>query len=235
MAVFCAIILIVFSPWVIRNYKIYNEFIPFNAAMGYNLWDGNHMGASGEMEIDYQPLINYAETHTPVETHQKGIEEFKGFLIEHPVEFAKLTLKRISIFFSFSRPTGFWPDFSALQKTVTACLSLIFSVFLFTFGTTGAILLFRKDIIKKEKSTLFFLCLAILIPISVIFILVETRYRYPIYPFLAVFSGVAISNLISGRNNIKVFILTFSILLINSILDFAINFNKFFSNLKDIL
>ncbi|MFH1956622.1 MAG: glycosyltransferase family 39 protein [Patescibacteria group bacterium] len=235
MAVFCAIILIVFSPWVIRNYKIYNEFIPFNAAMGYNLWDGNHMGASGEMEIDYQPLINYAETHTPVETHQKGIEEFKGFLIEHPVEFAKLTLKRISIFFSLSRPTGFWPDFSGLQKIITAGLSLIYSVFLFSLSLAGIVILFKNNQIKKEKKLMFFLCLTILIPLSVAFILVETRYRYPIYPFLAVFSGITIANIISDKKNIKILGLSFIFLLANAFGDFIFNFEKFYNNLKNLL
>lgn len=233
--IFSIIILLVFLPWILRNYKVYKTFIPFNAALGYNLWNGNHIGASGEMEIDYYPMINYAETHTPIETHQKGIGEFKKFLTSQPTEFLRVTLKRISIFFSFSRPTGFWPDFSGLQKMATACLSLIYSSFLFTLGASGIIIMIKKGAVKNEKKLLFLLLLTILIPFSVAFILVETRYRYPIYPFLAIFSGMAVSEFFSDKKTIKIFIGSLAVLLMNSIFDFIVNFEKFFKLLKNFL
>ncbi|MCX6731760.1 MAG: hypothetical protein NTX55_02105 [Candidatus Parcubacteria bacterium] len=235
MIFFFLIVVLLFSPWILRNYGKYGILMPFNAALGYNLWNGNHLGASGEMEINYQPLIDYAKDHTSIETHQKGIEEFKNFILHYPLGFAKITLKRISIFFSFSRPSGFWPDFTPKQQAVSAFLSLIYSVIIFTLGIAGAVLSLKNFLGEEKKKIRLFAALAICIPVSVIFILVESRYRYPLYPFLAVFGGFFVSEIISNKEKIKGLIIPFVVLFLNSILDFSLNFTRFWDKIKDIL
>lgn len=235
MAIFFLIVIVLFSPWVIRNYYTYKEFVPFNAALGGNLWIGNHMGATGEMEIDYQPLIEYAQSHTPVAMHEKGIEEFKRFILEHPLEFVKITAKRVSIFFSLARPTGFWPNFTPKQQAVSAFLSFLFSVLIFPLGIAGAVIFLRKIDAEKKKKRLFFLAMAASIPISVIFILVESRYRYPLYPFLAILGGFFISEMHVDVKKVKFLIISFSLLLVNGIFDFILNFEKFWDKIKNVL
>lgn len=232
MVLFLALVILLFSPWVIRNYLVYDAFIPFNAALGHNLWTSSYVGATGEME-PYAPQGEYLAKYGALATHKEGIEVFKKFVWEHPVEFAKITLKRISIFFSFSRPTGFWPTFSAKQQAGTAFFSLIYSVFVFILGISGAVLFWKRKNISKEKF-LYFLAFAVLIPASIMFILVETRYRFALYPFLAVFGGLAVSEIVSKRN-IKFLIWPAVILFANSVLDFVLNFGKFYDKIKNIL
>jgi len=235
MAVFLLIITILFSPWVIRNYDVYKEFVPFNAALGFNLWNGNHIGASGEMEIDYQPLIEYAGSHAPMDTNKKGIEEFKKFVFENPLEFTKVTAKRISIFFSLSRPTGFWPIFTPRQQAVSASFSLLASVLVFPLGIAGAAIFLRKIKSEERKKRLFFLAMAVSIPISAIFILVESRYRYPLYPFLAILGGFFVSEIFIDAKKMKFLFISFSLLLANALFDFILNFERFWGKIKDVL
>ncbi|MGB9598754.1 MAG: ArnT family glycosyltransferase [Minisyncoccales bacterium] len=231
--IFILLFILIFSPWFIRNYKTYGIFLPFNAAAGYNLWNGNHLGASGEMEIDYQPMIEFAKNHTPLELHQKGVAEFKQFLASHPFEFLKITLRRLSIFFSLSRPTGFWPGFSIVQQMITAFFSFIYSIFIFILGFSGMIWAFKKFAGEDKKKILLLALFAFSIPFSVMFLVVETRYRYPIYPFLAIFSGIALVALREIWNkNLKIFLLPLLIFFLNAILDFGLNFTKFWDKLK---
>lgn len=232
LAVFVLVALVFFAPWIIRNYSIFDEFIPFNASLGYNLWVGNHPGASGEMAIDYQPIIDYNETHSPFEVNREGIKQFELFVLQHPAEFVKITLKRISIFFSFSRPTGFWPNFSEIQKIATAAFSSIYSVIIFTFGFAGIWLAFKNSPPPQKNLLKYFLWLALMIPLGVIFILVETRYRYPLYPFLAVFGGYAI--FVAYQNFKKIIqplATAFLILLANTTLDVFNNLERIFKYL----
>ena len=229
IVIFLAVAVLFFIPWVVRNYQIYKTFIPFNAALGYNLWNGNHPGASGEMEVDYQPLIDYHASHTPLEVNREGIKQFREFVFQRPGEFIELTLKRISIFFSFSRPTGFWPNFSKLQQIITAALSSVYSVLVFTLGFAGMWLAFKNAAPPQKNLLKYFLWLTLMIPLGVIFILVETRYRYPIYPLLAIFGGYAIY---CARfrwaefTNTAAFV--FLILLANTLVDFFSNLERIF-------
>lgn len=231
-AVFLAIIAAFFSPWVIRNYQIFKAFIPFNAAVGYNLWNGNHLGASGEMAVDYQPLIDYHASHSAIDVHREGIAQFKSFVLREPAEFLKITLKRVSIFFSFARPTGFWPGFSNLQKIMTLFLSAVYSIIIFTFGFAGIWLALKKGAAQEKTLLKFLIFAAAAIPLSVIFIIVETRYRYPIYPILAIFGGWAIYHLrYNFINTLKPISAAFLILLVNTMADVFNNLDRIFRSL----
>jgi len=238
VTIFILLLAAIFAPWVARNYKVYNEFIPFNASLGYNLWGGNHIGASGEMETNYAPLIEYAVNHMPIEVNEEGVSKFKEFLIDHPVDFIKLIGKKISIFFSFSRPTGFWPTLYPFQQAAIAFFSLIYSVLIFGLGISGGVLMVKKlkTMDQSEKiKTIFALAMAVLIPLSVIVILVESRYRYPIYPFMAIFAGYLASHKNEVFKNLKYPLMVFAILFLNSFFDFFANFERFWDKFKEIL
>src|SRR3989344_7082224 len=50
LGVFLFVLILVFTPWTVRNYQVYSTFIPTNLAFGYDLLAGNHPGATGELE-----------------------------------------------------------------------------------------------------------------------------------------------------------------------------------------
>ena len=163
---------------------------------------------------------------------EKGVEEFKIFVLERPFEFFKITLKRISIFWSFARPTGFWPGFSNMQKAATAVFSAIYSVIIFTLGIGGIWLAFKELNPKNRTALKNILAAALSVPLGIIFIVVETRYRYPIYPFLAVFGGYAWHSLFNNFSKTsKILFIVFFLLLLNASVDILRNLDLIFGRL----
>ena len=64
-------------------------------------------------------------------------------------------------------------------------------VFLFVFGLGGVF----KAIVDRDKRLYYLLAFTVLTPLIIFITVVETRYRFQIYPLLAVFAGYFIVNL----------------------------------------
>lgn len=184
--IFFILFIIVLTPWTLRNYQVFEKIIPTTVLLGNNLAMGNHPGATGEqMDTPYLPLDELFIDNNYIKGDELALKFALNFIINNPLEFAKITLYRASTYFSFARPTGFWPNFSALNKVLTLIFSSIYSFFMFVLGIAGILFSLKnrnKDLFFKEK-LLYTLFVVVLMPLSVIFIVVETRYRYPIYPF----------------------------------------------------
>lgn len=50
-AVTAAVTAVVISPWIIRNYMLFDQFIPIRDSAGCILWLGNHPGATGTLAV----------------------------------------------------------------------------------------------------------------------------------------------------------------------------------------
>ncbi len=189
LLIFCFFAGVLFIPWTIRNYYQYRIFMPTNAALGYNILTGNHHGSTGEQAGI--TLDDYIAKYGYVKTNQIATREALKFILRNPLEFLAITLKRISIYFSFARPTGFWFHLHGLSKAVTLASSCFYSIVLFIFGFLG-ILQYKRFYGEDRKRVLLFLSLLLMMPLSVIGLVVETRYRMPAYPFFAVFAAFGI-------------------------------------------
>ena len=234
-ALFLGIFCLMFVPWTLFTYKIYGELLPLGANLGLNLSSGNYHGASGELDPSYVRPNSYDELG-PVKSEHALREEAITFIKENPFEFLKLTLYRTSIYFSFLRPTGWWPYLQGIDRTVTLLLSFIYSVILFTFGGAGIwALLKERDVTQKIGDTFWLLLsLTAALPLGVVFITVETRYRYPIYPFLAMFAGYGLYTLWQRRVLFWVFLYTFGILSLNTLFDGLRNISRIFERFHSL-
>ena len=225
-----AAILALFFPWIIRNYQVYGVFMPTNAAGGFNLLTGNHPGASGE-QGDFSVVDRYPPELNGIQVDKLAAEDAIKFISANPLEFLKLTIYRTSIYFSFARPTGFWFHLSGWDKAVTLVSSAIYSVLIFILGFWG---IWRiKNLEAKEKKLAgFLLAMLIMMPLSVIGIIVETRYRMLVYPFFAVFAGYGLSEFLARRISWKpVFYLT-SFLILNTAFDIFRNLGRIIERIK---
>lgn len=182
---------LVVSPWATRNYKVYGEFILTNAASGLNLLTGNHPGASGEQE-PYLVLDRYAAELGGIGANQQATKDAIQFILNNPLEFLKLTIYRTSTYFSFARPTGFWFHLQGFSKILTLITSAIYSVLLFTGGFWGIWKSLQLE--GEEKNAVrYFLAMLAIMPLVIIGVIVETRYRVLVYPFFAVFAGYGLN------------------------------------------
>lgn len=224
-ALFLIIPVLIISPWTIRNYKVHNAFILTSSAGGINLWMGNNPRATGE-SFYTEEMSEYIKTHGFVAAEKKGFEEGKKFIIDNPLKFIKLIFIKTSIYFSLARPAAFWFHLSGFKMAVTAILSSIFAFIIFSFGTLGIIAALRK---RNFNINLLF-SYALIAPLIVIPLVVETRYRYQIYPFLIIFAGFFISDI---KNYLKESFwkkITFAVILVfvlNSLFDLMFHFSQF--------
>lgn len=191
---FLLVMFLVLVPWTVRNYQVYGEIMPFGAAGNYNFWIGNWHGSDGEQSP--QPFHSaFTATHDIKEVNGESLRQFKNFILSHPAEFIKLTLLRINKYFSIIRPMGFWFYQTGLGQLLFILSSAAASVFLFIFSLAGAI----KAVVTKDKNLYYLLALAIFTPLIIFVTVVETRYRFQIYPLLAILSAYSLAGLFEEK------------------------------------
>jgi 4-amino-4-deoxy-L-arabinose transferase-like glycosyltransferase len=55
------VFVMVFSPWPLRNARVFHAFIPLRTTVGFELWMGNHPGATGFLDESLFPMFNRQE------------------------------------------------------------------------------------------------------------------------------------------------------------------------------
>lgn len=221
---FLFLIVVIMTPWAVRNYLAYHEFLPTMANYGYNLWVGNHEGGDGEggnMPELFQAIKQYG----PIEANHYAFEQFKNFILKHPFVYVELTATRLIKYFSFIRPMGFWFYQHGLSQFIFILSSAVASVLLFTFGFAGIFTAIQGE--RKNHLLIYLIIFALLTCLSVVFFLIETRYRMPIYSFLAIFAGFFIARFIAFKKEyLKYLIISFSLLFTLSIFNLFLEYGK---------
>lgn len=177
--------LIFIAPWSYYMSARYESFIFTTTAGGLDLWVGNNPDAPGGF-VKTTEIQDVRNTHHSVEFSRISWQKYKEFVRETPLLFLELQLRKTALYFSLMRPTGFWIHLIAYpwQRFFTLLASGVWTIILMIGGITGAFLFWKEQQHIKHR---LFLAFALLQPISVIPFIVETRYRYALFPFLAVF------------------------------------------------
>ncbi len=232
LAVFLTVFIILFMPWAIRNYIVFHAFIPTNLAYGLDLAAGNHPGASGELE-PHEISGQLIEQYGYLKANSLLLREAVGFIFSHPLEFLKITFYRISIYFSFARPTGFWFHLHGLSRALTLASSAFYSALLFFFGFWGIWKI--KDLKEQKLNAQLLLYMLIMMPLAVIGIVVETRYRSSVYPFFAVFAGYGINLLWQKKAEWKPIFYIALLFLANTFFDILRNFGRIIGRIQELI
>ncbi|MBU6415452.1 glycosyltransferase family 39 protein, partial [Patescibacteria group bacterium] len=228
MLIFIIVFLAVMTPWTVRNYFLYRAFVPTSITFGDDFLAGNHPQASGELDESRYPYIEKYQGLSYLAADREEIKDTVRFIAADPLHFLKLTVYRVSVYFSFSRPTGWWFFLSGANRAITLLLSSLYSVLLFSFGFFGAWRGWKDATTLEQKQKIFlFFASVLMMPFSIMFIIVETRYRYPIYPLLAVFAGYGAWILWRDRKKVlRDFLIVFVLLFSNTLFDVARNWSR---------
>lgn len=144
--------LVVWSPWLIRNYRLYDNIVPFSTQGPYSfMWELDDISVLGEKDV-VKTNINklYAEAETNFENdylasrHADAIA--KQWLFSHKREFGEIYLRRLksmlfdrSIYLTkLSRQQllpGIWNNFLLDKSRILSLLGLVGLIFLFRFGS----------------------------------------------------------------------------------------------------
>lgn len=224
--IYTAIIGMIFTPWTVRNYLIFKQVMPFGIAGNLNFWIGNHVGANGEQEAsdDLNTLIAAKQVKN---LGNVALEEFRSFVFEHPTEFIKLSLMRVNKYFSIFRPMGFWFYDSGWSQILFVLSSGVFNLIVLVLSMSGFVYMYRVNELSLKMKYLLVFTLAT--PIILFVTVVETRYRFQIYPLLSLLSAYFVGVLYSQKRGIWLRTLgfLFSVVIVNGLIDLVINIQEF--------
>lgn len=183
---------IVFSPWPIRNEKVFHAFIPLRTTVGFELWMGNRPGATGFLDESLFPSFNQTELNDYKARGELGYTANKSdlakqYIVAHPDNFARLTAVRV---------VRYWMGTGAEKGSP---IFAIHSVITFGFGIVGLWMIFREK--KLSLACLFGLPL-LLFPIPYYITHAEFRYRLALDPLLTVLAAYAVVTLYRRMNRV---------------------------------
>ncbi len=221
---------LIFTPWVVRNYKIYNQFIPTTLVGVHNLWVGNteqYFGSQANGGIN--PATVYSEKFGYADFSNEAQKQFTSFVLAKPFLFAQITATRFMAYFSAIRPMGFWFYQHGVSQAIFVISSAVAILFLFISGLSGILLS-----LKQKNNLLYYLtAFTMTAPLALIFAVVESRYRFQIYPFLAIFGAYFLYNVYGSWLNVrKPFFYAASFILVISIIDIWISWQVILEHLR---
>ena len=116
-------LLAVFAPWPIRNARVLHAFIPLRSNFGYELWQGNHPGATGVFDGTLEPHHNkqqYADYAANGEVAYTGSKAMlaKAYIRTHPGAFVRLSAERVARFWTGAGSTtnSGWVELHAVPR-----------------------------------------------------------------------------------------------------------------------
>jgi 4-amino-4-deoxy-L-arabinose transferase-like glycosyltransferase len=170
---------LVLSPWLIRNYAVFGQFVFIRDDFGLQFRLGNGPGADGMLMPYLQPNLNNVELEKFQRMGElKYAAECKRLAFEwvreHPGRFAVISLKRFFYFWNgVPRPTS-----------STAFFDFRSSAFLAT--SVLAIWGLVRALEKKRAGAWLYAGLVLTYPTAYYFVFPHARYRHPMEPELLI-------------------------------------------------
>lgn len=191
-------LILVFSPWPIRNAYRFHAFIPLRSTVGFELWMGNRPGANGRLDESIFPMFNKQELASYVEKGEVAYVQGKSAaawasIESHPGWFADMTARRIVRFWIGTGNAETSPVFP-VHALLTTC-----------FGFAGLVLAWRRG---QHQFVALMALPMLLFPTPYYITHAEFRYRLNIDPLLTVVAAYAVTRLASKLRELKATTLT---------------------------
>lgn len=192
---------ILFSPWVYRNYQVFDQFVLISSNGGSNLWMGNHMGSTG----GYAPLPDLGfKNEAKRDQHLK--KEAIKFITNYPIEYMKLAVKRAVITYKSETIGIVWNGglHKTFNKSTIFAMKLGSTVYWWMILLLAAIGIYQ--ILRKGELSVFHVLLVTFAFFFIFPLLTvgQDRYHLPINPFLAIFAAYALNSTISNKQQTNV-------------------------------
>ncbi|HEX5233864.1 MAG TPA: glycosyltransferase family 39 protein [Silvibacterium sp.] len=174
------VFLAVVSPWMIRNYRVFHEFVPFRSNFGAELYMGNNPAADGmpwgkTVNGEYQ-VRRYTQMGEVAYANEQG-SLAKSWIARHPTRFLELSLKRFYCFWSAVPHAETRHTFLVLVRNINFCVPNIL-----------AILGLALSLKRRTPAAALFLWAFILLPFTYYFITPGARFRHPLEPLIVILS-----------------------------------------------
>jgi len=185
------VVFLVISPYVIRNYIHFNQFIIVKS-LGYNLWKGNNQLSKVE---GYGKISEFKNIHDKVKSISKDkyyeinwdnifLDEAIDNIEKNPIIYLKLSLKKLFSFYFIDLESSYPNYYNFFHIFPMIILSLL--------SFPSLIVFFRNNKFENKYLGLYFLLNLVIF--SIFFIL--PRYKLVILPVQIILVGYTLNYLI---------------------------------------
>ena len=182
---------LLFAPWAYRSIALFDRFVLVSANGGVNLWMGNNPESTG----GYMALPDKSFPNEVDRDHYYGREAL-NFIRSHPVDYAKLSLKRAITTYGRETIGVVWNDKGLSSKYSDRSLlwlkriSSTYWWMLIIAGFVGITLVIRRRLAQALWPLLAAFAYLAAFPILTVGM---DRYHVPVDPMLAVFAACALA------------------------------------------
>jgi len=192
-------IMVILSPWIVRNYIHFNAFIPVSTNGGANFWIGNNPNAFGgymwPKDVKQNPLIDLVGSETVIDKigYSLGLQ----FIKANPLRALQLIPAKIFYLLNSNDFGLHWNKLSALSdhqngtgNRAYAYTNLVYLVMVvLAIIGIGTLIIYSKFELLTWSGIFF----------SVYWIIIhlpffgQDRFMMPAWPFLSIYAAVGIS------------------------------------------
>lgn len=181
-AVVCVTILMVISPFTLRNYYASGQFVLITDAGGWNLWMGNNSHATGHYGFD--PAFLHTTAEHMRATGNSYFDEALLFIKEQPADFLRLQWQKCLMFWRGYEIPNLMNYYFIRDHSPLLQFPLVNFVILAPLGFVGMIL----SVKHWQSRYLLYAFVAAQFLINVLFLTLD-RYRIPVVPILSIFAA----------------------------------------------
>jgi len=185
--------IIVVAPWLIRNYSLYKQMTPMLTVTGELLWRGNNSLATGTSwaengmdmfsaapESFQQEIFKLDEIGQKKRFEQEAIK----FIVNNPLKFLQLSLKKVYYFWWFSPYTG------KMYSSYLLNIYKVYYIFILSFFFVGVFFLLRNRVEIIFIKMFILMCLTVSFMQSIFY--VQAKHRWALEPLVLIFSTVGL-------------------------------------------
>ncbi|MFI5071778.1 MAG: ArnT family glycosyltransferase [Terriglobales bacterium] len=178
-AAFCvAVAIAVFSPWIVRNYIVFDKFIFVRDNMPLELHMANNDESGGLWTRNEHPANDVAAMHEFQRLGELGFmdqkhQQFQQFLREHPGQFVRFTLERI--FYFWAAPPSLTITSNGYDLEIARHTGFLLGA---VFAFAGLWLTIRD----RRTGVFLLACFLLIYPLPYYLVQPFPRYKAPIEP-----------------------------------------------------